>query len=70
MNSVISLSVIASGTFSVLCYFPKIGQHLLPNLHVKGSSKAQLFGILITGVFGVLAGLYSIFVNPIFGLNT
>jgi len=70
IDFVISLMVIASGIFSIFCYFPKFGKLLVPNLHLKCAPKAQLVAILITGILVIFVALYSIFVNPIFAPNT
>ena len=67
VNLIFSLTIIISGAFSFLCYFRKPGKFLFPNLHVEGASAAQRYSILLTGIFGVFLGLYSLIINPLFG---
>lgn len=65
INGIVALSIIASGIYSFLCFFPNPGKLLFPNLHTEGASVTQKYSIFFTGIFCVAVGLYSFFINPL-----
>jgi len=69
MNLAFSIMLILSGVYSFFCFVPATGKRLFPNLYAEGASIAQRYGILLTGLFSVAVGLYSIFIKPLFLLS-
>jgi len=66
INLALSLSIILSGMYALFCFVPATGKRLFPNLYAEGASTGQRYSILLSGLFCIAVGLYSIFIKPLF----
>jgi hypothetical protein len=66
VNPIVSVLIILSGVYSCLCFFPKTGKILFPILYAADENMQQRRSLLVTGIFIVIFGFYSLFFKPIF----
>jgi hypothetical protein len=65
-NLILSITMMASGIYSCLCFVPQTGKFLFPSLYAEGASVFQRYSLLLTGTLVVTFACYSLLVKPIF----
>ncbi len=68
INAVLSITIIISGLYSILCFPAVTGKVLFPSLYLDDidTRTLQRFSLLLTGVLMLVSGIYSLFITPVF----